>query len=603
MRVAPRLFMLLLALPLVTAGQLSHQALRFFGTGTSQQDRIKIPIDPGHAADVGNDFTIEFWMRAAAADNTGTVAPGLDGDGWITGNVVVDRDVYGGGDRGDFGLALGQAGAGCVLAFGAHNGTSGQTIVGTRNVADDQWHHVALSRTRASGLMQIFVDGSLDASGSGPTGDLAYRDGRATAWPQSDPFLVFAAEKHDAGSAYPSFSGYLDEVRVWTQTYAAAGISGLFNRVISPGEHPGLVAYWRFEEGAGTNLADEAGTVAGRLSAGTAGNGEWVARAAEAAHTAPLTDAAITSPNQLRILLPLYAYPEWWDAPAYIWDDVAAQGSNAPITAIINPDSGPGVGFPNVDYVQGIADLRAGGVQMIGYVYTSYGARPLTNVLADIAAYAASTNVSGIFLDECANTTNLLAYYTQLYAAVHSHPGFDLVVVNPGTQLPEPFVAAPATDVAVIFEHETGWPAYAVDGFVARYPTDRFAALPYAVSNLALMHAFVDLAVRRNVGWIYVTDDDLPNPWDTLPAYWTNLAALVGAYRRTGATATRVTNQTLRIDWSLPAGRPFRVEHAATPVAGDWSPLAGPLTAGLAGAGTDLPLTNAARAVRLRLFP
>lgn len=62
-----------------------------------------------------------------------------------------------------------------------------------------------------------------------------------------------------------------------------------------------------------------------------------------------------------------------------------------------------------------MADLRAGGVQMIGYVYTSYGARPLTNVLADIAAYAASSNVSGIFLDKCANSTNLLGYYTQLY--------------------------------------------------------------------------------------------------------------------------------------------------------------------------------------------
>lgn len=57
----------------------------------------------------------------------------------------------------------------------------------------------------------------------------------------------------------------------------------------------------------------------------------------------PAAGAGVTSPNQLRILLPLYAYPEWWDAPAYIWDDVAAQGSNAPIVAIINPTR---TGFP-----------------------------------------------------------------------------------------------------------------------------------------------------------------------------------------------------------------------------------------------------------------
>lgn len=317
----------------------------------------------------------------------------------------------------------------------------------------------------------------------------------------------------------------------------------------------------------------------------------------------PAAGEGVTSPDQLRILLPLYVYPEWWDAPAYRWDDVAAQGGTAPITAIINPDNGPGIGFPNDDYVHGMADLRAGGVQMIGYVYTSYGTRPLTNVLADITAYASSTNVSGIFLDECANTTNLLGYYTQLYAAIHSQPGFDLVVVNPGTQLPEPFLSAPAADVAVVFEHESGWPGYATDSYVARHPPIRFAALPYAVSNLALMHEFVDLAVRRNVGWIYVTDDDLPNPWDTLPAYWTNLTALVGAYRRTGATAARWTNQALRIEWSLPAGRPYRVESAADPGGGGWMPVTTTSTAGPAGAATDLATTNQARALRLHLFP
>jgi hypothetical protein len=29
---------------------------------------------------------------------------------------------------------------------------------------------------------------------------------------------------------------------------------------------------------------------------------------------------------------------------------------------------------------------------------------------------------------------------------------------------------------------------------------------------------------QRNAGWVYVTNDDLPNPWDTLPSdpYWSN---------------------------------------------------------------------------------
>lgn len=36
------------------------------------------------------------------------------------------------------------------------------------------------------------------------------------------------------------------------------------------------------------------------------------------------------------------------------------------------------------------------------------------------------------------------------------------------------------------------------------------------------MNNAIELAVKRNAGTIYVTDDVLPNPWDTLPTYWTN---------------------------------------------------------------------------------
>ena len=309
----------------------------------------------------------------------------------------------------------------------------------------------------------------------------------------------------------------------------------------------------------------------------------------------------ITSPNELRILLPLYAYPEWWDAPAYRWDEVAAQGANAPITAILNPDNGPGIGFPNSDYVVGMADLAGGGVRMIGYVYTSYGARPLTNVFADIDAYAASTNITGIFVDECASGTNLLAYYTQVYAHVRGTPGLDLVVVNPGTHIAEAYLSAPAADVAVIFENESGWTNYVADGYVAGLPPSRFAALPFAVPDAAGMESAVDLAVQRNVGWIYVTDDDLPNPWDAIPPYWTNLAALVAAYRRTAAAGVASTGAQLRLDWSLPPGRPFVVEAAAAP--GGWTPVTATLTSGPAGAAVSLPATNAASAFRLRLFP
>jgi phosphotransferase system HPr (HPr) family protein len=283
-----RLVCLALLLPLSVLAQGSDHALRFFGTGSGQQDRAKFRVDaPANALDVGNDFTIEFWLRANYADNAGTVSAVANGDGWIEGNVVVDRDVYGEGDNGDFGLALGRAGPHLRLAFGADAAT-GLTIVGTNHVGDGVWHHIAATRVRSSGLMRLYVDGRLDAQGNGPTGDLSYRDGRATSWPQSDPFLVLAAEKHDAGAAYPSFNGYLDEFRVWTQALTQAQISNVFRSVLATNTS-GLIACYRFEEGSGTNLADSTGrSPTGLLIAGTAGNGQWVARASDTNNTAPV---------------------------------------------------------------------------------------------------------------------------------------------------------------------------------------------------------------------------------------------------------------------------------------------------------------------------
>lgn len=281
------------ASPLISG---TRHALCFFGTGTGRTDRVKIPIDPDTPLDVGGDFTIEFWLRAEAADNAGTVSPGMNGDGWITGNVVVDRDIYGPGDFGDFGIAIGAHTGPVVAAFGVHNGTWGETLVGTREVADGLWRHIAVTRESDTGAMRLFVDGIPDGEMAGPTGMVSYRDGRATSFPDSDPFLVFGAEKHDAGSAYPSLAGCLDEVRIWSRVLTTNELVRVSRGVVDPGRETGLVGYWRFEEGAGMVLADSSLTAAtGTVIAGVAGNGEWVAGSAPVDAHEPILGAPVAS--------------------------------------------------------------------------------------------------------------------------------------------------------------------------------------------------------------------------------------------------------------------------------------------------------------------
>ena len=71
--------------------------------------------------------------------------------------------------------------------------------------------------------------------------------------------------------------------------------------------------------------------------------------------------------------------------------------------------------------------------QTIGYVYTSYGARALSAVKADIQAYLKWYKVNGFFFDEVAANSANVTYYSNLTSYVKSLNPAYLVVLNPGT--------------------------------------------------------------------------------------------------------------------------------------------------------------------------
>ncbi len=260
-----------LTTPPVTA-QNNGFSLRFYGNGVNDIDRVKIPIDdpatnlPGPPADIGaTDFTLEFWMRATAADNRAAAVSCGDNIAWINGNVIVDRDRFN-QDR-KFGLSV----AGGRLVFGVSgDGTGNRTICGSINVLDGQWHHVAIQRRRIDGWMWLYVDGVLDAQGDGPDGDISYPDngvpgnfcgsnGRSPCT-NSDPFLVIAAEKHDAGSAYPSYSGWFDELRI----SSVLRYNNAFTRPTLPFTTDAqTLALYHFDEGSGDTINDVSGAVGG----------------------------------------------------------------------------------------------------------------------------------------------------------------------------------------------------------------------------------------------------------------------------------------------------------------------------------------------------
>ncbi|MCB9098245.1 MAG: spherulation-specific family 4 protein [Anaerolineales bacterium] len=224
--------------------------------------------------------------------------------------------------------------------------------------------------------------------------------------------------------------------------------------------------------------------------------------------------------KKTQLLIPLYSYPNWYDPSNYIWDDIATATDQISVTVIINPNNGPGSCPPNSDYQHGINDLHRGQVTILGYVYTSYGSRATKIITNEIDLYDQCFDIDGIFLDEVASTADKCDYYEQLCDDVKSSPNLDKVFINPGLTPDECYFSHSSCDTGVIFEgYSSHWLTYTVSPYVAVYPSERFAAIVHTVPDTDTMKSNIDLTIARHISYVYLTDDTLPNPYDSLPLF------------------------------------------------------------------------------------
>jgi hypothetical protein len=113
------------------------------------------------------------------------------------------------------------------------------------------------------------------------------------------------------------------------------------------------------------------------------------------------------------------------------------------------------------------------------------------------------------------------------------------------------------------------------------------------------MRQDVDLAVQRNIGFIYVTDDAGDNPWNTIPPYWTNLVDYVENYRNLGITLSGTDELRLNI---IPE-RTWQVQYTSNLLNGAWTPLTGGVASAARISITDSSAaTNSVRFYRLQIF-
>ncbi len=228
--------------------------------------------------------------------------------------------------------------------------------------------------------------------------------------------------------------------------------------------------------------------------------------------------AANSAHAALTAIVPAYFYP----TAGSPWNDLNTAASRIPVTAIMNPGSGPG-NIQDSNYVNAVNNLRTAGGKVIGYVSTSWGARSSVDVKADIDKYVNWYNLDGIFFDEMTNTgtTPTLNHYQDLYDYVKAiNPAWE-VMGNPGTSTTETYLTRPVADSLLVFESfATNYPGYTPSSWNFNHDPSTIGHLVHTTANEADMLSYLDLAVQRNAGQVYVTDDVLNNPWDTLPSFW-----------------------------------------------------------------------------------
>ncbi|OLD22373.1 MAG: hypothetical protein AUF73_01055 [Thaumarchaeota archaeon 13_1_20CM_2_39_11] len=223
-----------------------------------------------------------------------------------------------------------------------------------------------------------------------------------------------------------------------------------------------------------------------------------------------------TSPTG--VIIPLYTYPTdlTWNLVVH----VKTTHPSVPIIAIINPSSGPGTAIDS-NFVAGITKLQNAGVIVLGYVHTKYAARAIATVKADIDFYKNWYNVDGINFDEMANTAGHEVYFSSLSQYAKSK-GMKMTVGNPGMSTLTSYIDT--VDNLSIYE-SSGLPTITMLSSrtsYSAYPKSKFSMIAFGINQLDT--AFVAHA-SIYVGYLYITDNILPNPYDTLPVYFNNLVA------------------------------------------------------------------------------
>ncbi|MES2780897.1 MAG: IPT/TIG domain-containing protein, partial [Bacteroidota bacterium] len=393
-------------------GTTSGNALRFDGSN----DFVSIPRT------ISEDFTIEYWMQTTQVGATGT--------GWAGGKGIVDGEV--GGVVNDFGTAL----LGNKLVFGTGNPATNAdlTIQSASNVNTGKWVHVAVTRAKTTGQLNMYINGVLEATGTGSTASLT-----------SPPQLRVGSIQ--TGNNF--FNGGIDELKIWNKVRTVEEINADMQRQINPSDAQ-LVAYYTFNQGSAgatntgiTTLFDltsnnNNGTLGNFALSGTASN--WVSSS----------------------IMQLPELKEFTPAAMYTGGTVTLKGKNLSGTTAVSFAGTPATSFTVLSDTMITAVVGAGASGTI-LVTTTVGTRGIngfsfisipavTSFTPSVQAQGGTVTITGVRFTGITNvsfggvpaSSFTVVSPTSITAVVGAGASGDIVVTNPnGTGTTTGFIFAP----------------------------------------------------------------------------------------------------------------------------------------------------------------
>ncbi|RZI59712.1 MAG: hypothetical protein EOP14_04030, partial [Pseudomonas sp.] len=173
------------------------------------------------ARSVQDDFTIMFWIKTAQTTSAGSCANFYDGAALVTNET--------GGFVNDWGSTL------CDGYVIAGTGGPDTNIKSTVRINDSLWHSVAFTRLKSTGVIKLYIDGVLQSTATGGTNSLTSG---------ADMYLGAIGS-----GATIKYSGYMDEVNMWSSVLDDSEIQLLYDRQL-----PTYGAYFQ------SRIIDTAGT-------------------------------------------------------------------------------------------------------------------------------------------------------------------------------------------------------------------------------------------------------------------------------------------------------------------------------------------------------